>query len=397
MKPAHILILTSGNLCRNPRPAKEAAALAAAGHTVAVLYPGENAANEAADAALAAGQGYTRRALPPRPSFWRSRLPRWLAYRALALGWQDARLLGEARRLWHAARATPADLTIAHNETGLWAGARLRATGRRVAADLEDWYSEDLIPSERRSRPLRLLRTLEGAHLRAGHCSTTSAALAAALAQAYHAPTPVVVPNVFPLQPDPRVGPPAVEPKLLWYSQTIGPGRGLEDFIAAWALIRTRTQLTLLGQERPGYLATLLAPLAPEKRARVNAHATVPPSQLPAVIAQHDVGLALETSAIPSRDLTITNKIFQYMNAGLAVIATPTAGQREVFATSPDIGLLLALGAPPESQARALDTLLGAPIRLAAAQCQARVAAKTRYNWELIAPTLVAHVNRALA
>ena len=34
-----------------------------------------------------------------------------------------------------------------------------------------------------------------------------------------------------------------------------------------------------------------------------------------ATVARHDIGLALEQPFIVNRDLTITNKILQYMNA----------------------------------------------------------------------------------
>jgi hypothetical protein len=122
----------------------------------------------------------------------------------------------------------------------------------------------------------------------------------------------------------------------------------------------------------------------------------VPASELPSQIAQHDVGLALEQSSIVNRDLTITNKILQYLNAGLAVAATPTAGQREVLARAPDAGRLIDLGSPAAA-AVSLDELIGDRERLAATQRCARAAAGSTYCWEREAPRLVEIVATALA
>ncbi|PON16127.1 hypothetical protein C2W62_20105, partial [Candidatus Entotheonella serta] len=61
-------------------------------------------------------------------------------------------------------------------------------------------------------------------------------------------------------------------------------------------------------------------------------HTTLPNRELLSRIAEHDIGLALEQCDCPSRDLTITNKLFQYLLGGLALIATQTQGQAEAIA-----------------------------------------------------------------
>ena len=45
--------------------------------------------------------------------------------------------------------------------------------------------------------------------------------------------------------------------------------------------------------------------------------------------------MAIEVSESESRKVTITNKIMQYLQAGLNIIATDTAGQKEVAAFFP--------------------------------------------------------------
>lgn len=398
--PANILILTSGSLARNPRPAKEAAALAAAGHRVTVLHPGEGEANDRIDRDLAERGGFANPVLdqPVGGRLFRRRLGRWLAIRAIAVGLEDVAALGPGRALLARAARIPADLTIVHNEIALWAGRRLLGR-RRVAADIEDWYSEDLPEQERRHRPLRLLRALERRLLaEAAYVSTTSAALRNALLERHGGKPAVVITNSFPLQPDPRTVAPVdgTLPAFFWFSQTIGPGRGLENFISVWSALSSPSRLILLGEIRREYSDHLRGLIPRDKRGLIAFLPTVPPGELPSVIARHDIGLALEDSSIPSRDFTITNKILQYLNAGLAVVATPTAGQREVLQAAPEAGFIFNPADPLGSSAR-LNALLKDRPQLRAAQQAARAAAEATYCWEREAPRLVQTVERALA
>lgn len=390
----HILIVSSGNPCRNPRPVKEAAALAAAGYKVTLLTGGDPSLVPT-DRATLAGVACDFVFVPDRRSL-AARARRWLACRTNRLGFESINSIGDPRPLFHRARTLAADLTIVHNEVPHSVGLRLLEGGRAVAADFEDWHSEDLLPEQRRNRPLRLLRRQEQLLLRrARYCSTTSQALAGALAHERGGNrVPAVITNAFPLQPLP-VRQTGDVPSFFWFSQTIGPGRGLEPFLAAWQKCRTPSRVVLLGEVSEGFRQWLVGGLPPEPAARLEFLPLVPPSALPGVIACHDIGLALEDASIRNRDLTITNKILQYLNAGLAVVATATAGQREVLANGPDAGEVIDLAAPA-CAAASLDQLLADRARLARAGSAARRLAELRYCWEREAPRLVALVEDAL-
>jgi glycosyltransferase involved in cell wall biosynthesis len=394
-----LLIITSGPLCCNPRPGKEALALAAAGHAVTVLSVFETQERARMDAQLLASTSVRQIAvrLPSRGArYLLGRLQRWMAYRTVRYTpWQPVRALGPARMLLAHARRLSADLTIVHNEAPFWVGRQLLAAGRAVAADFEDWYSEDLLPVARRYRPLRLLRALEGDLLRsAAYTTTTSYALAAALHRVYGGRRPCVVTNSFPLQPLAPERPPSAIPAFFWFSQTVGPGRGLEAFVRAWAATRHPSRLVLLGEPAPGFRGQLLAALPPARHPQLEFLASVSPQELPAVIARHDLGLALELGAPPSRDLTITNKILQYLNAGLPVVASDTAGQREVLAHAPQAGMLVRLE-DTGLLTQSLDALLATPERFAPMRTAARQAVEQCYCWEIEARTLVELVARA--
>ena len=219
--------------------------------------------------------------------------------------------------------------------------------------------------------------------------------LARALQAKYGGRCPAVISNCFPLQPDPHRGPVGQPPAFFWFSQTLGPGRGLELFLSAWRQTRQPSRLSLLGQPSPGFDRLLLSHLPAACHPLVSFLPPVLPADLPATIARHDVGLALEQSSIVNRDLAVTNKILQYLNAGLAIAASDTSGQREVLAQRPDAGFLLNLSDPGDTANR-LDQLLSDRPELSRRQHAARRLAEEVYCWEKEAPRLLSLVAEAL-
>ena len=398
--------LTSAHLCRNPRVVKEATTLGAAGYDVTVMSLSVQSRFERMDQELMRGLPFKRvtidysadRASIRIADFFQ-RGATWITRRLCrVLGVETAQTLGPASTLLRFARSFPADLTIVHTEIPIWAAQYLIRDGRRVAVDVEDWYSEDLLYADRQSRPIRLLRHAEEAALRqAVYSSATAQSMADALTTAYQCPPPIVIRNSFPLQSRSRVDTPATTgaPRFIWFSQTIGPGRGLELFFAAWARTKQPSKVYLLGDERPGYRQKLLNRLPPARRGDLHFIPLVTPEQLPGKLAEFDIGLALEPRWPLNRNITITNKILQYMNAGLAVIATDTAGQKEVMVAAPDCGLLITAHETTE-YAQQLDALLGDRARVRATQLAARAAAEREFCWERETPRLLAAVARAL-
>ncbi len=273
-----------------------------------------------------------------------------LAWQKLCLAnrWQLGPM---AELLWKEGRKRSADLYIAHSEAGMWAAEQLRKEGKRVGVDMEDWFSEDLLPEARRARPIRLLKELEKNLLCDGvHSTCTSEAMADALVEAYGCRRPTVIRNVFPLKDresidrkwkdrpgmarwmssnDPQAARPKEAPvSIHWFSQTVGPGRGLEALFQALDGLEGDWELHLRGNLR-GYEGWLERACPACVRARMKVHGLVENEELLSRIAEHDIGFAGELAEPPSRNLTITNKFFQYLQAGLAVVASDTGGQME--------------------------------------------------------------------
>lgn len=404
MNPKRILIVSGSALSRNPRVLKEAETLAQAGHNVTVLTLRNHAVAEAFDLKIMATARFRRIVLDVTPApgaaqalvFLRRLKAARARWTARHLGWESIETIGPAGELLAMARKQSADLVIGHTEVGLWVVARLLDEGRNVAADFEDWHSEDLLPLDRAGRPVQLLRKVELALLHgATYTTTTSEVLADALQQAAGGRRPAVVYNSFPLQPNPRNGPPGDPPSFIWFSQTIGPGRGLEEFLKVWNQMSVSSRVTLVGEDRHGYRDTLRSLVSPERQGLLNFADLVPPDTLPSLIARHDVGLALEPLIPLNKNLTVSNKIFQYVNAGLAVVATPTAGQREVLARNVDAGVFLLT--TPAANATALDQLLRDRAMLQSRQQAARRLAEAQYCWEHASHALLDLVNHALS
>jgi glycosyltransferase involved in cell wall biosynthesis len=404
VKSARILIVSGAALSRNPRVLKEAGTLAEAGHDVTVLTLRNHAAAERFDRQILATARFKRIVVDvaavagasPGRVFLRRLKAAGARWAARQLGRESIETIGPAGELLAMARRHPADLVIGHTEIGLWVAARLLAEGRRVAADIEDWHSEDLPPEERAGRPVRLLRNIENQLLReAAYTITVCDGLADALQQAGRGARPVVISNSFPLQPNPRHGPPGEPPAFLWFSQTLGPGRGLEGFIEAWNRMTLPSRVMLLGEDRGGYRDALRALVPAPRRTLLEFADLVPPGELPALIARHDIGLALEVPASRNRDFAVTNKLLQYLNAGLAVVATSTAGQREVLGRAPEAGVFL--DPNPAISAATLDRLVRDQAELRARQLAARRLAETHYSWERESRVLLELVNRTLS
>lgn len=406
MSKAKILILTSSHLCRNPRVVKEATSLGTAGYEVTVMTLSVQARFEEIDLALLAGLPFKRVTLDyvantrsARVADFIQRGTTWAARQLLSrTGLETAQTLGPASALLRFARSFPADLTIVHTEIPIWIAKHLIRGGRRVAVDIEDWYSEDLMHKDRKSRPLKLLRNAEHFALQnAAYSSATSQSMADGLAQKHHCTKPIVLRNVFPLQATSRVDRKDYDapPRFIWFSQTIGPGRGLELFLSAWMRTKNPSSIHLLGDERPGYCDMLRQLLPPERRSQLHHLPLVSPNELPETLAKFDIGLALEPNWPLNRDVTISNKIFQYLNAGLAVIATDTAGQSEVLRAAPDCGLLVKAGETTQLAAD-LDNLIGDRSRLRTMQLAARNAAEATFCWEKESLGLLTAVDQAL-
>lgn len=403
-----IVLLTASHLCNNPRAVKEADALDAAGYEVEVLGWTTDRGYQVEDLEILSSRNWTFSPfvdlLQPEPA-QRLRSLFWRAEKRIAFsladvaGWQSAAQLGGARRaLLAAARRRKADLFIAHSALTIWVGACLQREGRRVGVDMEDWFSRE----HPAPYPSTLVATQEAQLLRtAPHATCTSKEMSLALADAYGVSPPRVVYNAFPWNERDRLDGLTKDRgngrrySIHWYSQTLGEGRGLEDLLAALPHVTQDVEVHLRGTLGIGAREWLEESIPPGWRERVHVHAPVTNDELLSRIAEHDIGFSGEMKTYPTRDVTVTNKMLQYLLAGLAVVASDTHGQSEVAAAAPGAVFLYGSGEPLELAAR-INTLLETPDLLNSAKLAALQAARATFCWERIAPMLVESVAAAM-
>ncbi|MFM7887719.1 MAG: glycosyltransferase, partial [Pseudanabaena sp.] len=300
------------------------------------------------------------------------------------------------------AQIAKADLTIVHSEGGLWIGSHLLEQGLRVGVDFEDWFSEDLLPEAQVNRPKQQLKSLESCLINeCNYCLTTSEAMAMAMAQAYNAKLPTVIYNAFPWMERSQLDGKICDRQNLnlrsihWFSQTIGQGRGLEVLFQSLQYISQPVEIHLRGNYPESSRRWLEPQIPPEWRDRIFIHPTVANSELLSRIAEHDIGLALEIPYCSNKQFTISNKLFQYLQAGLAIIATNTAGQSEILSQYPEVGELIPVN-DPIALANAINNLVNNYSKLLLAKQAALKVAQSQLNWESQENTILRTLERAI-
>jgi len=396
-----ITVATAGHLATCPRMLKAADALAEAGHTVRVVstrfLPWATVADREVVQQRAGRWAWTV-VNYSRESGNRRRLVSGLVVRIARAG---VRLLGVERcPLGWAARAfgrvhgplvralgeEPADLIYGGTAGALAAvAAAARRAGVPYALDLEDLHGGEREEGpgselERRLAAGILRRVLPGAAFR----TAGSAAIASAYEERYGVPVSPLH-NTFPLPrqaPDPAPAPAGQPLRLYWLSQTVGPGRGLDQVVRAVGRAGLVAELHLRGREAGDFVTTLRAlAAAVAPGLTLVHHPPAPPDAMVELARPYDIGLAPEPGFSLNNRLALSNKVFTCILAGLAVVLSATPGQLPL---GRDLGAGALLYAPGdvEGLARGLGHWDRHREVLAGARRAAWEGARRRWHWE---------------
>ncbi|MFT7219850.1 MAG: glycosyltransferase involved in cell wall biosynthesis [Candidatus Azotimanducaceae bacterium] len=395
MKDVLKIVIVSGfPLSMNPRVVKEADALSEAGHKVTVLTAIFSEIEGARETAIASHRNWRCVFLANAASKNPIMKLHWLCLRArraffnllhLRFGFSSHYQLGYcSAELLRYCKKNRADHYSLHLESSLATAPLLSSLSRRYSVDFEDWYSHDLAEAQQEDRPSRLIETLELQALKGAVFSTAASnAMAAAIHEKHGNPHPITLYNCFELSLAEPVQTRAVQSetvqsnsttlRICWFSQTVGATRGLEELLAATNDL-DRVEVHLIGNCSSQYKDELLS-----IDSKTQFHGYISADQLADYLENFHIGYAGETSKIVSRDLTVTNKVFQYLLAGLPIIASKTQGQIEMAQQIPAAFHLFS----------DKETLI-AGIRywqitenLAKGKSAALDATTTRFNWEI--------------
>jgi len=384
-----VLFVTSGQPSLNPRLVKEADSLTTAGYQVTVLYSYWNDWGDTFTRQLLLTKKWNAVCVGGHPTespivYFLSRLLYKLAK------WLFIQLHFNYLAEFAAARSTfflikeaekhPADLYIGHNLGALPAIVKAaKKYNAKCGFDAEDFHRNE-VSDDVNSFNFKIAKHLEDKYLtEVDYITASSPQIADAYKQLYPGKKLVTLLNVFPKnrflkQRDINS---ADTIKLFWFSQTIGSNRGIDDIINALQLLdKNQFELHLLGAPQEGFIDKINS-----TGVCVKFHNPIHPDELTDFASQFDIGLALEPGFCINNNLALSNKLFTYMQAGLAIIASDTTAQQDFLSKNPQIGSLYQKGDP-----KALATILLNYYKnrdeLTNCKNQSLHLANQQYNWE---------------
>jgi glycosyltransferase involved in cell wall biosynthesis len=381
-----LILLTPGELTRDPRARRAACAGLTDGWEVVGVCPATGGAPAALDGIRVVRLG---------GDTLHSRL------RSVGLGGgrPDTPLLRELRGIYRLLRLTRltvglvragrrfehADVVHANDFDTLPAGSLLaRAFKARLVYDAHELYTfQEADPPRLYVAAVRLLERMLAR--RADAVVTVSEPIARELQRLLGlARTPFVVLNCPALSK--AIGRSVVgRPLHAVYQGAVGLGRSLDDLLDAAALADgVELTLRVVGAD----LDSLRSEVAARGlESRVHVREPVEPADLVDALWEFDVGVIATRPLSRNDELAVPNKLFEYLMAGLAIVVPRLSGLAEIVERE-DVGLMFEPGSPT-SLGQALTELGSSPDRVARLQERARELALGRFNAEAQRPALI--------
>jgi glycosyltransferase involved in cell wall biosynthesis len=394
-----ICMFVRNPITADPRVRHEAEHLAAAGHEVTVIgTPGEGLpaaetvagvryrrVGRLADATIRA---FRRIKASPAPAPAAAGRPAGRVAADAGWAFRQAVRLSEWtwRATWVAAgKRVAADVYHAHDfNTLAIAAACARRRGARLVYDSHELWIEwhaavgGLPPDVAAMWSAAEARLARQADL----VVTVSDGIADELARAYGIGRPLVVRNCAPTGDIVRtdklrrlIGAPPNRPVLLAQGGYV-PGRGLEQIAAAAALVPS-AEFVFIGQDWP-YKASIerLADDAPHGNVHVLPY--VPLEDLWELTCGADAGFVLTEPVCLSYELSESNKVYEYLAAGIPAVASGIVNHRRLAA---ETGALALVDPVDEATvARVVNELLSDPQRMRQMGAAGRHWAERKYN-----------------
>ncbi|GAO45212.1 hypothetical protein [Flavihumibacter petaseus] len=130
--------------------------------------------------------------------------------------------------------------------------------------------------------------------------------------------------------------------RVIWFSQNINAGRGLEQISDVLGKFGNELSVTLVGNLNGAFYEKFL-----KRHTNLNILAPLPQRELHRMLRQYDVGLAIEPGKDINNGIAVSNKMLAYHQAGLFIAASDTPAQTAYMEAFPGNGVLFPLGSPP--------------------------------------------------
>jgi hypothetical protein len=222
------------------------------------------------------------------------------------------------------------DWIIAHNPGAFFPSYTFaNRTGCKFGLDIEDFHPGETNDIKKSKRMLKMMQNILP---KANYCSFASPLIQKELEKliSYESKNWFTILNGFPkiefkepIQKNSR------KLKIVWFSQNISPGRGLEKFISVINSLHNEIELHLIGDLSDENRLVLL-----HNDEGIIIHTPILQKELHQLIGDFDIGLVADPPLNRNRDLAITNKLIAYAQAGLFIVSVSSLGHNNFLNNS---------------------------------------------------------------
>jgi glycosyltransferase involved in cell wall biosynthesis len=399
--------ITPGHLCNSPRLVKEVSALYNLGYETSVVATQYLPFLSSEDEHFKAQYPHCKiEALNWTAQSIESKIRRYssaaISKTAICISFFKSRHLNKIilnrHYYWQlkVALAQHADLYIAHNAGAIAVAADAAlASKAKFAFDAEDFHSGESIEASLQ----RGINSLESYYLpKADYITFSSPMIAQAYQERYRLNQPSeIIYNTFNSYQDLHKEKITGEClKMVWFSQTVGLDRGLSQIISGIDKVTSKKIIfDIIGLYDVQDL-NLLQSLLPNQLHQLNFTGLLSFENLQLKLPHYDIGVAAEPGKDTNNNFALSNKLFSYLSAGLALLVSDTPAQKNFMNTLiPEAGLLYHTD-DEKSVSDALNNWIEKPELLTLHQKHSLELGKQQYNWEKEQQKLITIVQECL-
>ncbi len=267
------------------------------------------------------------------------------------------------------------DLIIAHNAAAFYPAYWLAKKNKiPFALDIEDYHPGETIPATVKKGVSILMKNLIEKSTYASYGSPLIMQYCEKLLEVSN-PCSFVINNFFPGSNFKHVVTVITEKiQLVWFSQNIDKGRGLEELLSVFTRFNDAFELTLIGNPKEPFCSKEI-----KNKRGISIVNSVHPTVLNLMMKQFDIGLALEPGKDLNNTIALSNKILTYFQAGLFILASDTLAQELFIQQHPAHGICSSL--MKESLIHSFERLLKDKEQIRALRSN-RFKNAAAFNWE---------------
>jgi glycosyltransferase involved in cell wall biosynthesis len=282
------------------------------------------------------------------------------------------------------------DWVIAHNPACFYpAFVFAKKSGACLGIDVEDFHPGETTVQKASSLLIKLFRNVLPLADYISYASDSILQKTNSVVSFNKNKKQLTVINGFPSGEFAATAPPISDSlQLVWFSQFIDKGRGLEPILAATRALYPKVELHLIGNMKEPFFQEEVSGVA-----GVIYHPPMPQKELHRLLSSFDVGLALEPGRDENNQLALSNKLLAYAQAGLFIVASHTKAQDLFLQDS-----RLAYVQTDLVEEQLVDSLLQLYYRKDEVRQNRseRFATGRQYDWEIISNDLIAIWNSKL-